>query len=109
MEGRIGHTSPQLTQHTMEIAILDQDNARVILAQVPQYLADANASSDDIACAIFIALGISTDTEYMIGNFKTVLADYNADSSREARGIELLTQDFKIDALEALKEITEEN
>ena len=89
----------------MNIAILDQDNGRVILAQVPHYLADANASSDDIASAIFIALGISTDTEYMIGNFETVLADHNADSNRDARGIELLTQDFKDDALEALNDL----
>jgi len=89
----------------MQIAILDQENKRVILAQVPYYLADANVSSDDIAQAIFTALGLSSQPEYMIGEFETVLADHNADSSRDARGIELLTQDFKDDALEALSEI----
>lgn len=91
----------------MNIAILDQENGRLISAQVPHYLADADASSDDIASAILIALGLSTDTEYMIGNFETVLADHNADSAREARGIELLTQDFKADALEALADLTD--
>ena len=92
----------------MTIAILDNSGGnRVIIGRVPSYLVDSGADHDDIASAIFIALGMSVDTEYMMGDFETVLADHNADSSRDARGIELLTQDFKADALEALKDLTD--
>jgi hypothetical protein len=88
----------------MQITILDHENNRTIIGRVPTYLSDADYSSDDIANAILIALGISGDTEYMIGDFDTVLADHNADSNREERGLELLTQDFKADALAALQD-----
>lgn len=83
----------------MKIAILDQDNGRVIVSKVPEYLSNADVSSDDIASAILTALGISTDTEYMIGEFKSVEDSYGMRTSLEG-----LTQDFKTDALEALEE-----
>lgn len=86
------------------ISIHDHENNRVIWAQVPTYLTDTGASNEDIAQAIFDALGISSsNTEYMMGDMEHVLADHNADSSREERGIELLTQEFKQDALASLE------
>lgn len=95
----------------MQISIHDYANNRVINARVPSYLVEKAEEIDKdnrdelIAEAIFSALGISSNnSEYMIGDFETVLADHNADSSRDARGIELLTQDFKTDALQALED-----
>lgn len=88
----------------MKIAILDQENARVIVSSVPDYLENANASSDDIAQAIMTALGLS-DCEYMIGNF-TLNIDHDARNDNGAmHRIEELTQDFKDDALEALNDL----
>lgn len=93
----------------MQIAIIDNENQRVIVGRVPSYLSNANRSSDDIAEAILSALGLSVNnTEYMVGNFEVVLADHNADTGRaNERGIELLTQDFKEDALQALEDSAE--
>lgn len=89
----------------MQISIHDYENNRLIIGRVPSYLADADRSSDDIAQAILTALGLSEgSSEYMVGEFEVVLADHNADSNREARGIELLTQNFKEDALAALED-----
>lgn len=81
----------------MKIAILDQENSRVIVSTVPDYLADANASSSDIASAILIALGLPVDTEHMVGEFTYIEKEYGMKTS-----VEELTQDFKEDALEAL-------
>lgn len=91
------------------INIHDHENNRVIWAQVPSYLTESGADDDTIAQAIFDALGISSgNTEYMIGDMEHVLADHNADTSRYgARGIELLTDNFKEDALASLKENAE--
>lgn len=89
-----------------KIAILDQENNRVIMAEVPQYLLDQNVSSDDIAQAIFTALGISSP-EYMIGEFDIAidLAVLNHDGyGNNVRDLEGFTQDFKRDALKALKD-----
>ncbi len=89
----------------MNIAILDQENNRAIIAQVPAYLADMDRSSDDIADAILNALGLSSsNTEWMIGDFK-MWVDHEARNSPTAmHKLEELTQDFKIGALAALKE-----
>lgn len=90
----------------MTIAILDNENARIIIGRVPSYLTESGADGTDIASAIFQALGLSDDTEYMLGELDLVLADHSADTSRpDERGIELLTQDFKVDALEALADL----
>lgn len=92
----------------MFIAIHDYENDRAIIAEVPQYLADADRSSEDIADAILSALGLSSsNTEYMIGNFK-VWVDHEARNSPTAiHRLEELTQDFKEDALAALEESKE--
>lgn len=94
------------------INIHDYENARVIWAQVPEYITekaeaiDKANSAELIAQAIFDALGLSAgNCEYMIGeDIEHVLADHNADTSRNARGIELLAQNFREDALASLKE-----
>lgn len=91
----------------MKIAILDQENARVIVAMVPDYLEDANASSDDIASAIMTALGISTDTEYMMGEFEAHCSTRTLTATLGSMGLEEFTQDFKTDALEALADLTD--
>lgn len=97
----------------MKIIILDHKNNRAIVAEVPTYLADADVSSDDIAAAILNALGLShTDCEYMVGEFN-VQIDVNTLNSGHGynqnaiNGIEQLTGDFKIDALQALKDNTD--
>lgn len=89
----------------MKIAILDQDNGRAIIAQVPEYLADADRSSDDIAHAIFDALGIGYETEYMIGEFQAHMdgATYNENKTGMYK-LDELTQNFKEDALASLEE-----
>ena len=87
----------------MIITILDQENNRVIVAEVPEYLTSQNKSSDDIAQAIFDALGLSSP-EYMIGEFKALL-DLNVINSNHVKGyirLEDITQNFKEDALQAL-------
>lgn len=85
-------------------------NGRVIVAEVPQYLADANRSSDDIAQAIFDALGISSDNvNYIIGEFEA-LFDLNLINSNRFKGyikLEDITQNFKEDALASLKDSQE--
>ena len=93
----------------MKIAILDQDQGRAIIATVPDYLADANASSETIAFAIFEALGLQQDTEYMIGEFDISV---DLDSLNGGRGygdnvrkLDEFTGSFKDDALEALNDL----
>lgn len=94
----------------MQIAIIDNENQRVIVSKVPEYLSEANRSSDDIAEAIFSALGLSVNsTEYMIGNFDVsidvnVLNGNHGYNHNVDQGIEQLTQDFKTDALQALED-----
>lgn len=88
----------------MKIAIHDQENNRAIIAQVPDYLADANASSDDIAEAIMTALGLSSGScEYMIGEFDARIdsTTYNENGTGMCK-IDELVQNFKEDALAAL-------
>lgn len=93
----------------MTISIHDYANSRLIVAEVPQYLTDLNYSSDDLAQAIIIALGLNSDeTEYMIGEF-TLRIDVNTLNSGRGYGentgrLEEFTQDFKADVLQALKE-----
>ena len=93
----------------MKIAILDQEQNRAIIAQVPEYLADANRSSDDIAQAILDGLGISSgNVEYMIGEFQAHMdgATYNEDKTGMYK-LDELTQNFKEDALQALADSAE--
>lgn len=88
----------------MKIAIHDQENNRAIIAQVPDYLADADAPSDDIAEAIMTALGLSSGScEYMIGEFQAHMdgATYNENKTGMYK-LDELTQNFKDDALAAL-------
>lgn len=90
----------------MKIAILDQENNRAIIAQVPEYLSDANKSSEDIASAVFVGLGLSeTNCEYMIGEFQAHMdgATYNENKTGMHK-LEELAVDFKQSALESLKE-----
>lgn len=92
----------------MKIAIFDHDFNRVIVAEVPAYLADADRSSDDIAQAVFDALGISSDTEYMIGEFDayTDLAVLNGGKGYgdNVRRLDEYTANFQEDALASLEE-----
>lgn len=93
----------------MHIAILDHEQDRAIIAEVPEYLTELDRSSDDIASAILTALGLSvTYTEYMIGNF-TLRIDVNSLNSGRGYGdntgrLEEFTQNFKEDVLSALKD-----
>ena len=96
-----------ITTDTMKISIHDHEQNRAIIAQVPDYLADANASSDDIAEAIMTALGLSSgNCEYMIGEFQAHMdgETYNEDKTGMYK-LDELTQDFKEDALEALENL----
>lgn len=90
----------------MKIAILDQTNGRAIIAQVPAYLADLDRSGDDIAEAIFEALGLSVnDCEYMIGEFDARVCNATInENGAMIYGIEDFTQDFKEDALAVLED-----
>ena len=88
----------------MKIAIHDHEQNRAIIAQVPDYLADLDRSSDDIAEAIITALGLSSGScEYMIGEFQAHMdgATYNEDKTGMYK-LDELTQNFKDDALAAL-------
>jgi len=94
----------------MKIAILDHENNRTIVAEVPEYLTEQNYSSDNIAEAILTAIGLSFEnSEWMIGEFD-IQIDVNSLNSGHGynhnvnQGIEQLTQDFKIDALAALND-----
>jgi len=88
----------------MKIAILDHQYSRMIVAQVPTYLAEMDRSSDDIAQAIFDALGIS-DAEYMIGEFDArVDVDTYNENGTGMHKLDELTQNFKEDALLSLEE-----
>lgn len=90
----------------MKIAILDTENARVIVAEVPQYLQDADASSDTIAEAILHALGLSSGSvEYMIGDLKVQVDHAVRNDNGAMHKLEELAQDFKEDALSALEEL----
>jgi hypothetical protein len=93
----------------MKIAILDHENARTIIANVPAYLSDVNRSSDDIAEAIITALGLSSDScEWIIGEFEARIdfSVYN-EPNTGIRELDELTGDFKADALEALADTEE--
>lgn len=88
----------------MQIAIIDHENARVLISEVPTYLTDKNAEPDEVASAIMEALGINSgNTEYMIGHFQTQIhKNVIIDTIKD---INDLTGDFKEDALLALENI----
>lgn len=97
----------------MTISLHDNENARVIVAQVPQYLIDTKADEHDVAQAIITALGLSEgNTEYMIGDLD-IQIDVNTLNGNHGynhnvnQGIEQLVQDFKADVLEALSDLTD--
>ena len=90
----------------MKIAILDQENGRAIVAEVPEYLAVVNVDHETIAHAIFDALGLGHETEYMIGEFNIAI-DVNSLNSGKGYGdntrrLDEFTSTFKDDSLEAL-------
>lgn len=96
----------------MKITILDQENNRVIVADVPKYLQDEDASSDEIAEAIFSALGISVnDCEYMIGEYEVGISldvlNGGKGYGNNVRALDEYTGSSKEDVLEALKEAKE--
>lgn len=92
-----------------KITILDHEHDRVIVAEVPSYLAESQREPDDIAQAIYDALGLSSsNTEYMMGNFN-VRIDVAVLNSGKGYGnntsrLEELVQNFKEDALASLEE-----
>lgn len=91
----------------MHIAILDQENNRVIISEVPDYLTSLDRSSEEIAEAIFNVLGLSSP-EYMIGEFKFAIDVASLNSGKgygeNTRTLEECTSNFKEDVLSALEE-----
>lgn len=85
----------------MKISINDYANNRVIIAEVPEYITSVTTEGEEIADAIFNALGFNSDEcDYMIGDFNV-----NADLSlmdQPIDSLEDLSQNFKEDALLAL-------
>lgn len=97
------------------ISIHDYENNRVIISELPDYLQNKSRTheDDDIAQAVFDALGISSsNVEYMLGDFDVqldvrVINGNHGYNHNVNQGIEQLTQNFKEDALASLKESSE--
>ncbi len=80
----------------MKICIQDHANDRVIVTDLPAYLADANP--DEAMSAIYDALGLSADDcLYQWGNL-----------TLETAPLDSLTQNFEEDARAALAEAQDE-
>ncbi len=91
------------------IAILDQENARVIVAELPDYLQNTGKDDEELATAIMTALGLSSGSCYfMVGD---LFLGIDVQSLNSGRGygqntckLDEFTGNFKEDVLEALKD-----